>query len=46
MGTLARALEADSRPQEALAAYDEVLRLVPDNEALRARRDALVEQAG
>jgi hypothetical protein len=46
LGALARALEADSRPQEALAAYDEVLRLVPDNEALRARRDALVEQAG
>ncbi len=42
---LARALEADSRPTEAFAAYEEALTLAPDNVALKARRDALVAQA-
>lgn len=42
---LARALEADSRPTEAFAVYEEALTLAPDNEALKARRDALVAQA-
>lgn len=41
---LALALEADNRPAEALAAYDEALTLSPDNEALRARRAALALQ--
>jgi tetratricopeptide (TPR) repeat protein len=41
---LARALEADNRPVEALAAYDEALTLSPDNAALAARRAALARQ--